>query len=779
MEPRDLEGLEISAPGILIAVHRIPARIAVGVAALLSFCLHLSRVQAQDPRPEMRAHRLLEGETIAIDGVPDELPWQKAAPATDFRQRDPENGAPATENTEVRVIFDENRIILGITCFDSEPERLLGNQLQRDQSFEADDRFMLSIDPFHDGRTGYFFEINPSGAMGDGLITSPTGGGGDFGGEMNKSWDGIWLARVRRSAIGWTAEVEIPFKTLNFDPGAAAWGANFQRTVKRKNEESLWTGWLRDEGLTRMSNAGRIAGIRDISQGIGLDLKPYVLGAGGNAPGRGVPDTSGDFDIGLDAFYNVTPSLKANVTVNTDFAETEVDERRTNLTRFPLFFEEKREFFLDGANFFEFPGGDESPFFSRRIGLNNGAPQPILYGGKLIGQLGAHDLGVLQIRTGEQELASGDPLTLRGEDFTVARVRRRFGSQSSVGALYTRRATRDSIVDDRHTIGTDLTLATPDFVGGTTLDSGAWFVHTTTPRFLTEDGEASPDGGADSYGLDASVSRDPYRAAVSFKEVQAAYNPAVGFTPRRDVRQWNPEVEWAPRLSNHPLIRGFQSGAEADVNLNLQNQLVDRNIQLTPIQVEFHSGDSVEFQLFKQSENLDENFEISDGIVLPAGASYDWLRYQFVYDSAEQRMMSGRVEFSWGPFWDGDRRELNLDLNLRPRTGLLIQLSSEHNDVDLPAGSFSTQVWQADVRTQVNPWISLSNNVQYDSESRQVGWQLRFRWIQKPGNDTFFIWTQNWLDPSPQGTFAAAGSDSRLKVLDRRGAAKIVRTIRF
>ena len=245
---------------------------------LLIFLLALPfSASAQTPRPEVRAYRLADAESIVVDGSPDEPVWQKAIPATNFLQRDPDNGAPATEKTEVRVVFDNDRIILGVTCFDSEPARLLGNQMQRDQSFEADDRFMFSIDPFFDGRTGYFFEINPSGAMGDGLIAGPTGGG-DFGGEMNKSWDGIWVARVRRTAIGWTAEIEIPFKTVNFDPDTDTWGANFQRTVKRKNEESLWTGWLRDEGLTRMSNAGRIAGVDGISQGIGLDLKPYRLG---------------------------------------------------------------------------------------------------------------------------------------------------------------------------------------------------------------------------------------------------------------------------------------------------------------------------------------------------------------------------------------------------------------------------------------------------------------------------------------------------------------------
>ena len=737
---------------------------------MLAFFVAPAIATAQPARPEIRAHRLAEGETIVIDGAPNEAAWQQAQPATNFLQRDPDNGAPATERTEVRVLFDGDRIILGVTCFDSEPDQLLGNQMQRDQPFEADDRFMFAIDPFLDGRTGYFFEINPSGAMGDGLITSPTGGGG-FGGEMQKSWDGIWLARVRRSSTGWTAEVEIPFKTVNFNPSTDTWGANFQRTVKRKNEESLWTGWLRDEGLTRMSNAGRITGINDISQGLGLDLKPYLLGAASSAPGRNASRTTGDADIGLDAFFNVTPSLKANFTVNTDFAETEVDERRTNLTRFPLFFPEKREFFLDGSNFFEFPGGNESPFFSRRIGLNAGEPQPIFYGAKLIGQLGRQDIGVLHVSTSEEDFErDGAPVSFKGEDFTVARVRRRFGSQSSAGAIYTRRAPRDSLADARHTSGADVTIATPDFIRGSTLDSGAWFVHTSKPQFLNDDRESPPEGGSYSYGWHANVSKDPYRAEVSFREVQPAYDPAIGFTPRRNYRSWNPELNWSPRFANHPWFRGAQISAEADINLDLDNDVIDRNVQLTPIELEFHSGDTVEFQMFRQTENLDEDFEISDGVLLPFGSSYNWLRYQFVYDGAEHRALSGRVEYSFGDFWNGDRQELNLDLTLRPRPGVSVQLSSEFNDVDLPQGSFTTRLYRVDARTQFNPWISLSNNVQYDSESREIGWQVRFRWIQKPGNDIFFIWTQNWLDLE---------TASRLQALDRRGVAKIVRTIRF
>lgn len=717
----------------------------------------------------MRAHRLTEADAIVIDGAPDEPIWRQAAPATDFLQRDPDNGDAATERTEVRVLFDTDRIILGVICFDSEPSRLLGNQMQRDQPFSADDRFMFAIDPFFDGRTGYFFEINPSGAMGDGLITSPTGGGG-FGGQMNKSWDGIWTARVRRTATGWTAEIEIPFKTVNFDPNTDTWGANFQRTVRRKNEESLWTGWLRDEGLTRMSNAGRITGIGGISQGIGLDLKPYVLGAASAAPGRSGPATTGDLDIGLDAFYNVTPALKANFTVNTDFAETEVDERRTNLTRFPLFFEEKREFFLDGANFFDFPGGNQRPFFSRRIGLNAGEPQPIVYGAKLIGQAGGYDVGFLQVRTSDEDyLIDGAPLLLKGEDFTVARAKRRFGSQSSIGMLYTRRATHESIVDARHTAAADLKLATPNFLFGSQLDSGAYFVHTSKPPFVDDAGERAPDGDSNAYGWNASVSRDPFDAELSFNEVQPAYDAAVGFTPRRGYRNWNPEFGWRPRFSDRPLLRGITMRFNAQINLDLQNSVVDRNLMFTPLQLQFHSGDSLEFQLFRQTENLPVDFEISDGIILPSGGNYDWTRYQFVYDGAEHRVLSGRVEYSFGDFWNGDRRETNLDLTVRPRPGLSLHLSAEFNDVDLPLGSFTTRLYRLDARTQFSPWMSLSNNVQYDTESEQLGWQLRFRWIQKPGNDIFFIWTQNWQDEFGR----------RFASLDRRGVAKVVRTIRF
>jgi Domain of unknown function (DUF5916) len=278
---------------------------------------------------------------------------------------------------------------------------------------------MWSFDPYFNGRSGYSFTITASGAMGDALIL------GLRTNNLNTAWDGIWDGRVRRHDQGGTAEIEIPFRTINFDPRAAAWGANFQRSIGRKNEDALWNGWARNTELNRMANAGEMTGIEDVSQGFGLDVKPHILGRysalGENAPAQATKSA------GVDLFYSITSQFKANFTVNTDFAETEVDDRQVNLTRFPLFFPERREFFLGGSSFFDFGrdcGRTVKPFFNRQIGLSTArTPQKIDYGAKLTGQIGAYDLGVLRVRTGAENGSAG-------EDFTVVRSRRRLFNES-------------------------------------------------------------------------------------------------------------------------------------------------------------------------------------------------------------------------------------------------------------------------------------------------------------------------------------------------------------
>ncbi len=734
----------------------------VALAAFLLVALP-SLGLSQDPGGRtLQASRLSPGDVLGLDGVPDEPAWRRADVATDFLQRDPDNGAAASERTEVRLLYEASRLIIAVICHDSEPERVLGNQMQRDQSFDADDRFMWTIDTFMDGRSGYYFEINPSGAMGDGLIDPSQSGGFDgLGAGVNNSWDGIWLARVRRSPTGWTAEIEIPFRTLNFDPDAASWGINFQRTVRRKNEESLWTGHARNQGLAQMTHAGRLVGFSGLSHGLGLDLKPYVVGNVSSAPGRGRPGALSTGDVGLDLFYNVTSAVRANFSINTDFAETEVDERRVNLTRFPLFFEEKRDFFLEGSSFFDFSREDDEsvvPFFSRRIGLDvEGAPQRIDFGAKLTGQAGAFDIGTLQVRTAESH-------GLAGEDFSVVRMRRRLLRQSYVGGLYTRRAARLSDVVNRHTAGIDFQLQTATFREDRNLALSGFYVWTSNP---VGSGESA------GYGLRLAYPNDPFSAEIAVRELQPNYDPAVGFVARRGYKRLNPSLEFAPRLRSHPWIRGFEFSFDLDIQNDADNRPLTREFELTPFEVNFHDGSRLAFDVTPQYERLEEDFEISDGVILPAGQRYEFTRYQIGGSTADHRMVALNGDVSFGDFYSGSRREYVLAVAVRPRRGVAITFEGEHNVLELAEGSFDADVIRALVNTQFSPWLSVVNNLQYDTVSRLLGWQARVRWIQRPGNDLYFVYTHNWRDAE------LSASSRRFETLDNRLASKLVYTMRF
>ena len=726
---------------------------------LLLLCALPARAEQ---RPEASARRtvtavpLQAGESIALDGNPDEEAWQRAAPATDFLQQDPSTGAPATERTEVRILLGRRNLYIGVTCHDSQPDRVLGNQLQRDQSLEADDRFMWTIDTYLDGRTGYFFEINPSGAMGDGVLSGGAAANGDS--ALSKEWDGIWTARVRRTGQGWTAEIQLPFRTLNFDPNGRTWGINFQRTIRRRNEETLWSGHGRNQGLFRMAHAGLLTGLIGLDHGIGLDLKPYLLGTVTSAPGRDAPATVGDAEVGLDAIYNLTPGLRANLSVNTDFAETEVDERRVNLTRFPLFFPEKREFFLEGLGFFDFsrePGEAVVPFFSRRIGLDpDGHPQTIDFGAKLTGQAGRQDVGVLQVRTG----AEGDA---PGEDFTVARLKRQFLTQSYAGAIYTRRAARETGAQDLHTAGLDLALTTSSFRGSQNLEFSAFWLWNTNPL-----GTGQNHG----YGVRLNYPNDRWNARISFRELQNSYNPAVGFTERAGYRRLNPVVRFSPRPRQHPYVRRLSFEAHLDLMADtIDNDPLTRKWDFTVLEIDFHSGDQVEAHIIRDYERLDRPFRVAEAIVLPVGNSYDFTRYRVSGETASRRMASATWLFETGDFFAGERREISLGLVLRPRAGLLGSLEVERNRLEFGETRVHTNLYRALVNTQFGPWISLGNTVQYDSVSRLLGWQMRFRWIPRAGNDLYFVYTHNWRDDPLEAWLT----------LDQRAATKVIYTHRF
>ena len=698
----------------------------------------------------MTAERLTGGERVVLDGVLDEPAWTRAQPAADFIQQDPVLGGTPTERTEVRVLFDRERLYMGVTCFDSEPGRLLGNAMKRDAFLPADDRFMWTMDTFLTQQSGYFFEMNPAGLMADALM----GAGG-----MDRAWDGIWNARVRVSDIGWTIEIEIPFRTLNFDPAAPAWGINFQRTVRRKNEENLWTGHERNQGLFRMANAGLLVGLTDITQGHGLDIKPYLASTTFDAPGA-IPARAIDTDTnaGVDLVYNLTPDLRANLTVNTDFAQTEVDQRLVNLTRFPLFFPEKRDFFLDGSTFFrpEQMTGAVQPFFSRRIGLDeNGQPQKIDLGAKLTGQVGAQDVGFLHVRTAEDGSAPG-------EDFSVMRVKRRVLAQSYIGTFFSRRHARGiSAPDDRLTAGLDAHLETSRFRGNSNLEVSGFFVWNSNP-LKTGDNRA--------YGAQVDYPNDRWSGRFSFTEVQANVNPAVGFTRRRGFREYNSVSRFAPRPEGHPLIRQFTFQAASDIKTGMDNRLLTRVVDVTAVRVQLHSQDSAEFHVIPNYERLERDFEISRGVVLRNGGTHTFTRYRFQAGTADRRVVSTQSSMETGSFFSGTRRELIGRLFVRPRPGVLLNLEGEWNRVELREGQFRTRVFRLVADTQFSPWIYLVNTAQFDSVSANLGWQARLRWILRPGNDLFVVYLHNWHDDAVRDRFVT---------MERRAATKFVYTYRF
>ena len=716
-----------------------------------------------DPPVTLIAHRIAGSAEVHLDGNLSEEIWTLSIPITDFMQQEPVEGAQPSERTEVRVAYDEEHLYIGAIIFD-DPEGILAYQKARDASLGTDDRFMWMLDTFLDGRTGYVFEINAAGLMGDAIM------GGGHGG---KAWDGIWEVRTARRQDGWSAEIRIPFKTLNFDPTLDSWGINFQRTIRRKNEEILWRGYRRNQGLLRPVHAGRLTGLQGLSQGVGFEAVPSMVAGWRTIPTNADPTTYPG-DVSLDLGYSITPSMRAALSVNTDFAEVEVDQRRVNLTRFPLRFQERRDFFLEGSGVFSFAErSGPSPYFSRRIGLESGEQIPITYGARIGGQAGRYELGFFQVRTGSQELVN-QSLTVPVEDFTVARVKRTIFSQSSIGAIYTRRATApdpDGLgVDDRHTAGVDLDFETANLFGDKNFQFEAFFVWNSNP-------DPSLDlslSDLTARGFRINFPNDIWQAHVSYREFGHDYDPAVGFVTRNGFRRVEPNLTWRPR-PGADWIRRLEFSAQYRYLADLTSGIAEeRQLRLVPFGMELESGDGFKFQATRQYEDLDHDFEVSDGVDILAGQYTNW-EYSLQGRTAQKRRVSLQGQVMRGGFWDGDRSRAQLGLTVRPIPGLQIQGDLERNEVDLPRGSFKTDLIRLGGGWDASPWVSMIGNVQYDNVTEIVGLFARLRWIVRPGNDVYFVYTHNWQNLGG----GLLDRDRDLVTLSRGGSMKVNYSYRF
>lgn len=739
----------------------------LSLAVVSPLSLAQDTISTTEVRPSMLAHRIAGGVSVELDGLLDEEVWAQAQPITEFRQQEPVEGGVPSEPTEIRVLYDDKFLYIGAMLYDSDPSGILSYQLQRDAGLGTDDRFMWIISTFDDNRTGYFFETNPSGLLGDGLIE----GGGGF----NKRWNGIWNIRTAIQADGWSAEIRIPFSTLNFDPSLGAWGINFQRTIRRHNEEILWNGWRRIEGLFRPIHTGELTGLNDLSQGRGIELKPFVNASTNRGPAAGI-NAGSEAKAGIDVTYSLTPSLRAALTLNTDFAEVEVDNRQVNLTRFPTRFPEQREFFLEGSGVFSFNWAD--PFFSRRIGLVEGQEVPIDFGARLGGQVGDYELGVYQVRTGDTTLDNGDG-TARpwgAEDFTVARVKRRLFEQSHLGMIYTRRASETApgsvTLADRHTVGADFDFYTSQFLGKYNAQFEGFLLYHTDP-VTGEDLSASERR---SRGVRWSFPNDLIRMHSSHREFGEEWNPAVGFVERRGFRRHQPTLTIAPRPQNWKYIRQTEHQIYFEYLTDLDDRLLTRNLNITPLQVNFESGDRTSFEVGRNFERLDNAFTIygegDDAIRIQPGI-YESDKWSVSAYTAGRRMLSGGVSYEHSEFWGGDRDSLDLSSTIRSRNGMSLTANYQHNEVSLPQGDFDTNLLRLSWAWNLSPFTAFTGNVQYDDLSNVVGVYARLRWIIQPGNDVFLVWSNNWLyDDGPL-------RDSRFSTHSSGGALKLNYTFRF
>ena len=696
-------------------------------------------------------------EAITIDGVLDEPIWRAAPTIGHLTQRQPEQGRPTTERTDVTLLYDRDYLYVGVVAHDSEPQRVIGTQMARDGSLSADDRVEVLLDTFRDQRSAFYFATNPSGALVDGLVAS---------GQLNTDWDAIWDVRTRRTDHGWTAEFAIPFKSLSFPADRTVWGFNIARHVYRKLEEDRWSGARLDTQLYQLSEAGEITNLAGLTQGIGLDVRPFLAGrwlrAGGKDDGSGKP--------GLDVFYNITPSLKLTATFNTDFGETEVDARQINLSRFSVLFPEKRSFFLQGAGVFNFAstgpepaggippaGADVYPFFSRQIGLLGGQEVPIDAGVKLTGTVGRTDVGLLSVRTGDLPIVSE-------KNFVVGRVKRNLLQQSYVGAIFT----GGDPAEGRwgQTYGADVRLATSRFLGR----PNNFVVNGYAVKSVNE-GVAGRDW---SYGFSAHYPNDKFNAQVAYREIQENFKPALGFVQRDNVRLFRAAGSYNPRPKNFLNVQQMFHDVYYTRFTRLDNGDVESwDLYVTLLDWHLRSGDNLHgmFDFNPTYERLFEPFEISPGVHLLPG-EYRFTRFRSnLLSTATKRRLSGSVNLTYGGYWSGTAEQVTTSLTYKLPPRFTVTASTNQTFARLPEGHFIARIFTSSISYAATPRLSLSNLVQYDNRSRNMGWQSRVRWTLQPGNDLFFAFNQGWIHEN--------GGNLRFRTEDSKVSAKFQYSFRF
>ena len=664
-----------------------------------------------------------------IDGVLDEPFWADIPPVTGFRQRDPVDGAPASERTEVRIAYDEDALYFGFTFFDSEPDRIRRAILHRGGRIDKDDRVVIGLDSYHDRRNGYIFEVGALGTQDDAIFADESLVLDDW------SWDGVFTTETRVTEEGWVLEMEIPFTTIRFaDVEEPVMGIAFSRSIRRKNETVVWPHIGQDykSGIAQVSQYATLTGLKDVRRGHRLEVKPYgILGAQEQAAGPSTEDAGFErtSQAGLDLKYGLTPNLTLDLTWNTDFAQVETDNVQINLTRFDLFFPEKREFFLERAGLFEFGTTQETEvFFSRRIGLED----DILGGGRLTGQAGPISVGALALRT-ESRLPEEDA----GAWNSVVRLQANLHERTTVGVIGT---SLDAEGSSNRTAGTDFVTR---FWGSSQFrmwGARVW------------DSEAiGAQEGTGAARAELELQNDRYGLRVRRTHVGKAFSPALGFVRRRDQDQWYAWGAFTPRFESSDWARRAWLWLGGEQITGTDGELQSRQGG-SHFGLALESGETVGFTIDDRFERLHGPASIS-GRVLPAG-DYNFRFYEVDAQTNDSRVFSASFVGATGSFWGGDRTRVAGGVSLKTGPHLTIGARVSRNEVSLPVpdGDFTTTLVALNIQGAVSRKLFAGALVQWDNLSKELQANIRVDWIHTPGSDLFLVLdtgyiTDDTLDP--------------------------------
>jgi len=689
---------------------------------IVLYLCFLSLLSGQVPKIE-QSNRNAQATAIEhppkLDGTLDDPLWQSAIPITDFRQREPHEGEPPTEKTEVRILYTRHAVYFGIHCYDSQPSRIIATELRRDVSQELDDHFEILIDSSHDRRDAHVFGVNPLGTQVDGLIVEEQRSDDET--EFDPGWDGVWTSEARITADGWTATVEIPFTTLNFTHSVdVLWGINFKRFIRRKNEEDLWRAYRRTFGFTKVSEAGELRGIHDIGSGRLLIVKPYGLARYDKQTGQ-----SSLFPLtgGVDIKYGLSSNLLLNLTGNTDFADTEVDLQPFNITPFKVFIPEKRQFFLENAGVFNFAlGRQDQLFFSRQIGIDpiTGNQVPINGGVKLTGTLGRLELGVMDVDT---RSSGPNPYS----NFSIVRLKESLWPGSYIGVMGIDKRSGNVLDSFNQTGGADTRLI---FFKDWIVD--AHMAGTQSP--------GNPSGASD-LGASLTYRSNWLEGLVERRKTGPNFNPEVGFVERTDSNETRGDLTFKAR----PKIAGVRELQFEGFLLHAPDThgAVFTQEWLTSFYAELNNGGYTDDDIVNVfTQRITTPLHIYKNVFIPNGL-YHFTRHQLTYGSRKDRRFTYNLVERFGSFYGGRLNEFSVQGNYRASTKFSIGTSGtwDRFRLPLPNGSFSVVLASLQGNYSFSRFLTFTSLIQMDTSNTQaVSANLRLRYNYRPDSDLYIIY---------------------------------------